>query len=146
MLILVNYVHDENRVRPQPLDFVPNYQEEAALFSLTNVDRRNMPALTETSTLTGWAEARALYLCMHPFAHDGWEGFFNRVPYTHIGENLARNYIDATSTNTALMKSLEHRTNILDPRYTNVGVASGSCMSSEYGTQSVSVELFGGYN
>ncbi len=48
--------------------------------------------------------------------------------YTKAGENLAKNFYTAEAVNTAWMNSTEHRKNILDPVYTEVGfaVASGS--------------------
>lgn len=48
--------------------------------------------------------------------------------YNKAGENLAKNFYTAEAVNTAWMNSTEHRKNILDPDYTEVGfaVASGT--------------------
>lgn len=48
--------------------------------------------------------------------------------YTKAGENLAKNFFTAEAVNAAWMNSAEHRKNILEPDYTEVGfaVASGT--------------------
>lgn len=48
--------------------------------------------------------------------------------YTKAGENLARNFYTAEAVNAAWMESPDHRKNILEPDYTEVGfaVASGT--------------------
>jgi uncharacterized protein YkwD len=42
--------------------------------------------------------------------------------YSYLGENVAFNYPDDNSVMTAWMNSPEHRANILDPSYTQIGV------------------------
>lgn len=103
--------------------------------------------LKEDNDLDSAANNRESFLCVHQFSHNGWEESFKDLPYTHMGENIARNYPDASSTNTAFMDSEEHRDNILDTKFEDIGIASGNCpKESDDGTQSVTVELFGGYN
>lgn len=120
-----------------------------SLLQLTNQERSlNLEApLREDSVLDAAAGARATALCSASFSHDGWQESFSASSYNHIGENIARNYPDANSTNIALMASKEHRDNILDTKFEDIGIASGNCSKeSPDGTQAVTVELFGGYN
>jgi uncharacterized protein YkwD len=42
--------------------------------------------------------------------------------YAYLGENIAFNYPDDNSVMTAWMNSPDHRANILDPNYTQIGV------------------------
>lgn len=119
---------------------------QATLIQMTNRDRAPMAPLVEDSALDTAAQSRARYICSNGFSHDGWQGAFGRLPYTHIGENLARNYMNATFTERALMNSPEHKANILDPLYTDIGVAYLSCKpESADGSETAAVELFGGY-
>lgn len=118
---------------------------------LLNKDRSSSSEISlplkEDNDLDSAANNRASFLCVHQFSHNGWEESFKDLPYTHVGENIARNYPNATSTNPAFMASEEHRDNILDPKFEDIGIASGNCSrESDDGTQSVTVELFGGYN
>ncbi len=46
--------------------------------------------------------------------------------YTKAGENLARNFYTAEAVNVAWMESPDHRKNILEPDYTEVGFAIAS--------------------
>lgn len=46
--------------------------------------------------------------------------------YSKAGENLAKNFYTAEAVNAAWMNSPEHRTNILEPDYTEVGFAVAS--------------------
>ena len=46
--------------------------------------------------------------------------------YTKAGENLARNFYTAEAVNAAWMDSTDHRKNILEPDYTEVGFAIAS--------------------
>lgn len=52
------------------------------------------------------------------------------LPRIHLGENLAEGYKTAMSVNTGWLNSPEHKRNILDPDYTNVGYAV--CKSDKY--------------
>lgn len=67
------------------------------------------------------AQNRAEYLCTRPFSHDGWTDWF-KGRYGHLGENLAKDFPNATSTHEALMNSPSHKANIVSPDYTKVGV------------------------
>jgi uncharacterized protein YkwD len=45
------------------------------------------------------------------------------VPYVHLAENLATGYDSAASTINGWMASPDHKANILDPKFTDVGFA-----------------------
>lgn len=111
-----------------------------SLFLLLNAER---PApLAFDADLSVRAYERAEYLCAHPFSHSGWTAWFAGVPGGWIGENLARNFADATTTHAALMASPTHRANIVNGRYGRVGIWNQDCPANDYGTESVTVELF----
>lgn len=59
--------------------------------------------------------------------------------YTYVGENLAGNK-NVSAAHTALMNSAGHRSNILNPNYTHIGV--GITSSGQYGL--IITEHFGG--
>lgn len=62
--------------------------------------------------------------------------------YSKAGENLAKNFYTAEAVNAAWMNSPEHRTNILEPDYTEVGfaIASGKLDGK---TTTIVVALYG---
>jgi hypothetical protein len=62
--------------------------------------------------------------------------------YTKAGENLAKNFYTAEAVTTAWMDSVEHRKNILEPDYTEVGFAVASGMLDGQQTTIV-VALYG---
>lgn len=93
---------------------------------------RTTPVILDPE-LTQRAQARAEYLCTHPFSHEGWTAFFPDAKYK--GENLARNYADALSTHAGLMNSPSHRANIQRPIFKKVGIGN-ACK------ENVVVELF----
>jgi len=58
-------------------------------------------------------------------APDAWKctsGCTNVTCKVHIGENLARNYSNASAVHNAWMLSTLHRANILDPQFRHVGI------------------------
>jgi uncharacterized protein YkwD len=56
--------------------------------------------------------------------------------YSWLGENIAYNYSNATAVMNAWMNSPDHRANILDPNYTQIGVAVAySALGEPYYTQ-----------
>ena len=124
-----------------------------ALFALTNQDRASngVPALRWNTTLQGIAEATPYAVCgvtvlgrsqdminrnyfAHPIPPCGVYVFTMmqaaRIPYKSAGENIGWDSnitnpgASAAYINNAFMNSTEHRTNILDPRYTDVGIGS----------------------
>jgi uncharacterized protein YkwD len=104
-----------------------------SLIILTNSAR--ISPLKVDADLNKRAQTRAEFLCRkNQWSHDGWKDSFvgTSSPYIarFIGENLARNYTDATSTQNAWMASPTHKTNIVSTNYKYVGfghVASTTC-------------------
>ena len=103
-----------------------------SLVMLANAERAE--PLTLAPDLTIMAQVRADYLCGRKLSHDGFKDFVSALPYSNVGENLAKDTGDATSTHQRFMKSPLHKANIVDKRYTHMGVGS-AC--------GVTVELFG---
>ena len=108
----------------------------ATLVDLTNEDRekRDLPALTLSPILTAAAQAKADDMAAKGyFAHTSPEGrapwyWFSQVGYDYIyaGENLAVKFSDSKSVERAWMESPKHRDNILNGRYTEVGIATAT--------------------
>jgi hypothetical protein len=105
----------------------------SALLSETNRARRdnNLEDLRLSKRLSEAARLKAAdMLDKQYWAHDAPDGtkprkWFEDVDYSYAeaGENLAKNFYTAEATMTAWMHSPEHRANILEPRYTDVGFA-----------------------
>lgn len=93
--------------------------------------------LIESHILDIRAQMRAEMLCATgQFSHDNFRVLdFAGLKYKWGGENLARDFVDATSTHEALMASPTHRANILKREYKEVGLGS-SC--------GITVEIFKG--
>ncbi|HEY4512332.1 MAG TPA: CAP domain-containing protein [Candidatus Paceibacterota bacterium] len=62
--------------------------------------------------------------------------------YVYAGENLAINFTDSTDINNAWMKSPSHRANLLNERYTEIGIATEKGTYQGRETTFV-VEMFG---
>lgn len=100
---------------------------------LTNEERakQGLPPLTENGSLNQAAEAKA----QNMFAENYWAHYApsGKTPwdfivgagykYVYAGENLARNFSSAQDVVNAWMASPTHRDNLLNPHYTNIGVA-----------------------
>ena len=99
------------------------------LFTLTNqsIDTHK---LAYSADLAARAQTRAEYLCeKKQWSHDGWiDSFIGKPGY--IGENLAKlpkkkresDRVYARKIHKALMASPTHRANIINPRYSEVGI------------------------
>lgn len=109
-----------------------------ALFDDTNRRRasQNMPPLRANGELVGIARIRARDMADHNyFAHvspvtgDNAFTLMDKygVPYGWAGENLAKNNYPIAETegvaDVALWNSAPHRENILNPHYTDMGIA-----------------------
>ncbi len=134
----------------------PNQAEMAQqmtteILKLTNQDRlaSNIAPLSLNSALSASALAKAENMVMNDyFAHyspDGkkpWD-WINRDKYAYllVGENLAMNFSSAQSAHHALMQSPSHQKNIMNAKYSDVGLA---VVSGEINGQrtNVLVELF----
>lgn len=122
------------------------------IVSLTNEMRiqNNLPPLSYNQRLQDAATLKCRDMREnHYFSHFSPEGvtpwyFFKQVGYRFLfaGENLAINFNDSSSVVSAWMQSKEHRANILNPRFQDIGVAT--LQGKERGIPFVFVvELFG---
>ena len=120
------------------LDTSPMDAYAQALFDDTNRRRasQNMPPLRANGELVGIARIRSQDMADHNyFAHvspiTGDNAFTlmdkHGVPYGWAGENLAKNNYPIAETvgvaDVALWNSAPHRENILNPHYTDMGIA-----------------------
>lgn len=104
------------------------------LVDLANGDRASsgLPALTVNPLLVAAAQAKAGDMAAKSyFAHTSPEGldpwhWFKQAGYTfrHAGENLAVDFSDSADVERAWMNSPKHRDNILDPKFTEIGIAT----------------------
>lgn len=103
------------------------------LILLTNAER--VAPLKVDPVLMQRAQVRAQFLCdNNQWSHDGWLKSFTGYS-GWLGENLAKNFPDATSTNAALMASPTHEANIVASHFHKLGFAhAASC--------NLTVELF----
>jgi uncharacterized protein YkwD len=121
----------------QPVELVRAQDKALALLEAMNEARRaeGLSALEWDASLEEVGYARAANLVEHGYfdhyAPDGESAFSELaargIRYRLAGENLARNnYLDTKTVAAAfdgLMNSTGHRANILEPRFSSVGVA-----------------------
>ena len=110
----------------------------SSLVDLANVDRtaNNLPPLIANDRLQNIAQMKADDMAAKSyFAHDSPDGhspwyWFQLEGYrfSYAGENLAVYFSDSTAVNTAWMNSSEHRSNILNGDFTQVGIATARGM------------------
>lgn len=103
-----------------------------SLISLTNTDRTDtkINLLKESKLLTDAATLKAKDMAQKGyFAHYSPEGvspwyWLNKVgyKYKYAGENLAINFFDSKDVNNAWMNSPAHKANILNDKYTEIGI------------------------
>ena len=118
----------------------------------TNQDRqisaisplRENPLLTEAAQLKADDMAKRGY-----FSHAGPDGeapwsWLDKVGYNYVyaGENLAINFYDSNDVNQAWMNSPEHRENILDKKFTDIGIGTAEGLFDGRATIFV-VQFFG---
>ncbi len=106
----------------------------AIIEDLTNTDRRanSVGELTVSPTLTAIAQAKANDMAQNGyFAHTSPEGkspwyWFKQGGYVFnfAGENLAVDFSDSADVERAWMNSPTHRANILNNKFTEIGVAT----------------------
>lgn len=96
---------------------------EAQLLSLTNASRASagLPALRSSSTLTSIARSWSAHMATtNVLAHNG--SLFSQVSgWSAMGENVAKAY-SASQAESLFMGSSGHRANILNTKYTLVGI------------------------
>ena len=106
----------------------------ATLVDLANGDRRaeNLVTLTVNPLLVAAAQAKAndmaeksYFAHRSPDGRDSWS-WFRDAGYTFIyaGENLAVNFTDSEDVEEAWMDSPTHRANILNGKFTEIGIAT----------------------
>jgi len=110
-------------------------------------ERQNLSILKENSILTLVAQTKADDMAQKGyFSHNSPDGikpwyFFKLLgyKYTYAGENLAEGFKTATETEKAWIESSEHRTNILNPYFKDVGIGiaegiNGPIVVQEFGS------------
>lgn len=103
------------------------------LITLTNQQRvsAGLSPLTENTELDASAQAKAQDMLAHNYwAHYGPDGaspwqFMSQAgyQYRHAGENLAMDFVTEDAVMTGWMNSPEHRANILNTDYQDIGIA-----------------------
>jgi hypothetical protein len=140
-----------DRAFPRVLGYAANISP-AEVIGLTNFQRsqHGLNPLTENSTLDAAALAKGNDMLAKGywahFAPDGttpWSFFTSfGYQYRYAGENLARDFSDATSVVSAWMNSPSHKENIINPNYKEIGigVVEGSLAGVE---TTIVVQFFG---
>lgn len=147
--ILINGAWAKNSVLGTKSDF-----SITSLLNDTNAERlqKKEPALTLNAQLTAAAQAKAEDMVRRNYwAHNAPDGttpwtFINNAGYQYqsAGENLAYGFASASDSVAGWMDSPEHRANILDTDYQNVGF--GVATSPDYvgeGPETVVVAEYG---
>ncbi len=124
----------------------------SSLVDLANGDRasQGLPALEVSPLLQEAAQLKAndmaageYFAHVSPTGKDPWYWFAQAgYSFAYAGENLAVYFTDSDAVNTAWMNSPEHRANLLDAHYTEIGIATASGMYQGQQTVFV-VEEFG---
>ena len=125
---------------------------DSVLVDMTNTDRAayNLGGLTVNDKLVAAAQAKANDMATKSyFAHTSPQGldswyWFKQAGYDfqHAGENLAVDFSDSADVERAWMNSPSHRDNILNGKYTEVGIATASGFYQGHATTFV-VTMFG---
>jgi len=136
----------------QSSDWLVSTVLPAVVVDLTNDERAELAAapLQRNSLLDQAARAKAQHMADNQyfahFAPDGttpWSFFADSgYVYAHAGENLAIHFTDSTEVVEAWMQSPAHRKNIVDQKYTEIGVGTARGTFDGYDTVYV-VQLFG---
>jgi hypothetical protein len=122
------------------------------VINYANTDRSKAkePALRENPLLARAAAEKALDMATRGyFSHTGPSGetpwtWLDKVGYNYVyaGENLAVNFFDSNDVHRAWMNSPAHRENVLDKKFTEIGV--GTAQGKFQGRDSLYVvEFFG---
>lgn len=124
----------------------------AVVVDLTNEEREQLqaPDLRRNTTLDEAARLKAKHMAQNEyFSHYSPDGvspwyWFNEAGYVyaHAGENLAIHFTDSSEVVEAWMKSPTHRANIVNQKYTEIGVGTAKGTFEGYDTVYV-VQLFG---
>ena len=136
----------------QSSDWLVSTVLPAVVVDLTNDERADLAAapLQRNTLLDQAAQQKAKHMAANEyfahFAPDGttpWSFFKSSgYVYAHAGENLAIHFTDSTEVVEAWMQSPAHRKNIVDTKYTEIGVGTAKGKFDGYDTVYV-VQLFG---
>lgn len=136
----------------QSSDWLVSTVLPAVVVDLTNDERSDLQALplVRNPVLDEAARQKAEHMAQNEyFAHYAPDGttpwsFFRDSGYlfAHAGENLAIHFTDSTEVVDAWMNSPAHRQNIVDPKYTEIGVGTARGTYDGYDTVYV-VQFFG---
>lgn len=106
----------------------------SVLINLSNINRAEakLPKLFVSTKLQKAAQLKAEDMALKSyFSHNSPEGYapwhwLDQVGYNYAsaGENLAVNFNDSADVDLAWMNSPSHRDNILDKKYTQIGIAT----------------------
>ncbi len=151
MIVSQNFIGYISRIRPDILGYASNISIQEVV-NLTNKKRSEagLSALTLNQTLSGAAYtkgqdmiARDYWAHVAPDGTQPWK-FFNDFgyKYRYAGENLARDFSNASAAVDAWMNSPTHRENILNPKYKEIGigVVEGDLAGSD---TTIIVQFFG---
>ncbi len=124
----------------------------ATVIDLTNKERDSLAigSLTKNAKLDEAARLKAEHMAKNSyFAHYSPDGitpwyWFDQASYkyVHAGENLAIHFSDSKAVIDAWMDSPTHRANIVDQKFTEIGVGTARGVYDGYETVFV-VQLFG---
>lgn len=124
----------------------------ATLVDLTNGDRReeDLGTLTVSPLLVAAAQAKAndmaekgYFAHTSPDGRDSWTWFRDAgYKFSYAGENLAVNFSDSADVEEAWMDSPTHRANILNGKFTEIGIATAKGTYKGESTVFV-VQMFG---
>jgi uncharacterized protein YkwD len=136
----------------QSSDWLVSTVLPATVINLTNQERSELNAtpLQRNATLDAAATLKAKDMAQNEyFSHFSPAGvspwyWFDQAGYVyaHAGENLAIHFTDSTEVVEAWMKSPMHRENIVNGKYTEIGVGTAKGTYEGYDTVYV-VQLFG---
>lgn len=121
-----------NKIQPGVLGIESNVDQKE-LINLTNQQRvkKGVNPVVENEKLNQAAYQKALNMFEEdywahysPTGKDPW-GFINNAGYkfSYAGENLARNFYTSNEVVDAWMNSPSHRDNLLNDKYTEIGIA-----------------------
>ncbi len=107
-----------------------------SLVAMANGERaeRNLPRLEHDEKLQEAAELKARHMAENGyFSHTGPDGtdpwhWLEKAEYDYqyAGENLAVNFVDSKDVMRAWMESPEHRENVLNRHYTEIGIGTAT--------------------
>lgn len=96
---------------------------------------KGLPKLCANQHLRNAALARVQHLCKtNTFSHSGYDTTIERAEYvgwTFIGENLASGFHSADEVVNAWVASPHHYENLVNPRFTEQGIAGFTCNNYE---------------